>query len=80
MTVAAGKPTRAEALKYYRRAVEHFELEVRQYERVERVTGHDGAFIVHTVDSEGAAAEISHEENCSRHGILRSSEFSGCAR
>jgi bacillithiol disulfide reductase len=53
MTVAAGKPTRVEALKYYRRAVEHFELEVRQYERVEQVTGHDGAFIVHTVDSEG---------------------------
>jgi thioredoxin reductase (NADPH) len=53
MTVASGKPTRAEALKYYRRAVEHFGLEVRQYERVERVTGHDGAFIVHTVDSPG---------------------------
>ena len=53
MTVAAGKPTRAEALKYYRRAVEHFGLEVRQYERVERLTGHDGAFTVHTVDSQG---------------------------
>src|SRR5271163_3285693 len=53
MTVAAGKPTRAEALKYYRRAVEHFEVEVRQYERVERVSGHDGAFIVHTLDAEG---------------------------
>ncbi len=53
MTVAAGKPTRAEALKYYRRAVEHFEMEVRQYERVARVTGHEGAFVVHTVDSQG---------------------------
>jgi thioredoxin reductase (NADPH) len=53
MTVAAGKPTRVEALKYYRRAVEHFELEVHQYERVERVSGHDGAFVVHTVDSHG---------------------------
>jgi len=53
MTVAAGKPTRAEALKYYRRAVEHFGIEVHQYARVERVTGHDGAFIVHTVDAQG---------------------------
>jgi thioredoxin reductase (NADPH) len=53
MTVAAGKPTRAEALKYYRRAVEHFELEVHQYETVERVGGHDGEFVVHTVDSQG---------------------------
>src|SRR6202050_1236061 len=43
MTVAAGKPTRAEALKYYRRAVEHFGIEVRQNEQVEGVTGHDGA-------------------------------------
>jgi len=52
MTTTGGKPTRVEALKYYRRAVEHFELEVHQYERVERVTGHDGAFVVHTVDSQ----------------------------
>jgi thioredoxin reductase (NADPH) len=55
MTTAGGKPTRAEALKYYRRAVEHFELEVKQYERVSRVEGKDGAFTVHTTDSSGAA-------------------------
>jgi thioredoxin reductase (NADPH) len=55
MTIASGKPTRAEALKYYRRAVEHYGLEVHQYERVGGVTGHDGAFIVHTVDSQGQA-------------------------
>jgi thioredoxin reductase (NADPH) len=55
MTTAGGKPTRAEALKYYRRAVEHFELEVKQYERVERVEGKDGAFTVHTTDRSGAA-------------------------
>jgi len=53
MTVAAGKPTRSEALKYYRRAVEHFALDVHQYERVERVTGHDGAFAVHITDVQG---------------------------
>jgi thioredoxin reductase (NADPH) len=55
MTVASGKPTRAEALKYYRRAVEHFGIEVRQYELVERLSGHDGAFIVHTTDMHGQA-------------------------
>jgi thioredoxin reductase (NADPH) len=50
MTTAAGKPTRAEALKYYRRAVEHFGIEVRQYEKVERIEGKDEAFTVHTTD------------------------------
>ncbi len=55
MTTAGGKPTRAEALKYYRRAVEHFELAVKQYERVNRVEGKDEAFTVHTTDRSGAA-------------------------
>jgi thioredoxin reductase (NADPH) len=50
MTTAGGKPTRAEALKYYRRAVEHYEIEVRQYERVDSIYGHDGAFMVQTHD------------------------------
>ena len=57
MTISGGKPTRGEALKYYRRAVEHYGIEVRQYERVEEITGHDGAFVVHTHDKEGAALE-----------------------
>ena len=48
MTVAGGKPTRVEAVKYYRRAVEHYEIPVRLYEAVEAITGHDGAFIVRT--------------------------------
>jgi thioredoxin reductase (NADPH) len=53
MTIADGKPTRAEALKYYRRAVEHFQLEVHQYEQVERIAGHDDTFTVHTTDRLG---------------------------
>jgi thioredoxin reductase (NADPH) len=53
MTTAGGKPTRAEALKYYRRAVEHFEVEVRQYEKVDRIEGKDEAFTVHTTDQSG---------------------------
>jgi thioredoxin reductase (NADPH) len=54
MTISGGKPTRGEALKYYRRAVEHYGIEVRQFERVEGITGHDGAFVVHTRDKESS--------------------------
>jgi bacillithiol disulfide reductase len=46
MTTLGGKPTRAEALKYYRRAAEHYRIEVAQYQRVEKISGHDGAFSV----------------------------------
>jgi len=44
------KPTRSEALEYYRKVAEHYELDIRQYETVERVTGSDGDFTVHTID------------------------------
>ncbi len=44
------KPTRNEALEYYRQVAAHYKLDVRQYHRVERVTGADGDFSVHTVD------------------------------
>ncbi len=48
MVAAGEKPTRSEALKYYRKAAEHYSLELRLYENVTRVEGHDGAFTVHT--------------------------------
>ena len=54
MTISAGKPTRVEALKYYRRAVEHYGIELRLYERVERIDGKEGAFVVHTRHDSGA--------------------------
>jgi thioredoxin reductase (NADPH) len=44
------KPTREEALEYYRKVAQHYKLEVRQYERVERVEGSDGDFRVQTRD------------------------------
>ncbi len=50
MTSLGEKPTRTEALKYYRRVAEYFKLEIRQYERVLRIDGDDGAFFVHTED------------------------------
>ena len=50
MTSLHDKPNRTEALKYYRRVAEHFHLEIRQYERVDRIAGGDGAFQVFTTD------------------------------
>src|SRR5256884_3695930 len=50
---AAEKPTRVEALKYYRKAAEHYELELRLFERVIYVDGNDGNFTVVTETEEG---------------------------
>ncbi len=47
------KPNRSEALEYYRKVAEHYGLDVRQYETVERVEGGDGDFTVHTTDRFG---------------------------
>jgi thioredoxin reductase (NADPH) len=53
MTCATEKPTRVDALKYYRKTAEHFQLELRLYEAVTKVEGHDGQFIVHTQKDNG---------------------------
>ncbi len=47
------KPTRNEALEYYRKVAEHYELELRQYQTVTAITGEDGDFSVSTVDQFG---------------------------
>jgi len=44
------KPTRNEALEYYRKVSEHYRLDVRAYQTVERVKGRDLDFEVHTRD------------------------------
>jgi thioredoxin reductase (NADPH) len=56
MTCATEKPTRVDALKYYRKTVEHFDLDLRLYEAVTTVEGHDGDFIVHTRRENGESA------------------------
>ncbi len=48
LTTSGEKPTRLEALKYYRKTAEHYGLELRLYERVERIEGSDGNFRVAT--------------------------------
>ncbi len=47
------KPTRHEALEYYRKVAEHYKLDVRQYERVESVSGSDGQFQLRTANLHG---------------------------
>jgi thioredoxin reductase (NADPH) len=42
------KPNRIEALKYYRRVADSYQLRVHQYEKVTRVAGADWAFTVHS--------------------------------
>ncbi len=44
------KPNRNEALEYYRKVAERFELDIRQYLNVDSVEGEDGDFRVHTTD------------------------------
>src|SRR5437016_14264109 len=53
LVCAAEKPTRNEALKYYRKAAEHYAVDVRLFERVWRGDGPDGNFTVVTRTGEG---------------------------
>jgi thioredoxin reductase (NADPH) len=50
MTSLNEKPNRHEALKYYRRVADHFKLNIHDYERVNNISGEDGAFQVFTSD------------------------------
>jgi len=47
------KPTRNEALEYYRKVAMHYQLDVRAYQRVQQVSGADLDFTVRTVDTFG---------------------------
>jgi thioredoxin reductase (NADPH) len=50
---AQPKPSRQEALEYYRKVADFYRLDVRQYHAVVRVEGADGAFLVHCTDRLG---------------------------
>jgi bacillithiol disulfide reductase len=58
MTSLNEKPGRTEALKYYRRVAEHYQLNIHQYERVVRITGDDGEYHVETSKTEYLARKI----------------------
>jgi thioredoxin reductase (NADPH) len=51
------KPTRNEALEYYRKVAMFYKLDVRPYQRVEQVTGQDLDFTVRTADEFGRICE-----------------------
>ncbi len=51
------KPNRNEALEYYRKVAEHYKLDLRQYENVDRVDGANGNFTVHTTDRFGRSLQ-----------------------
>jgi thioredoxin reductase (NADPH) len=51
------KPSRSEALEYYRKVTEHYRLDVRQYETVDSVSGSNGNFTVHTTDRFGRTTQ-----------------------
>jgi thioredoxin reductase (NADPH) len=44
------KPSRNEALEYYRKVAEHYQLEMRLYQNVSSLTGEDGDFAITTID------------------------------
>ena len=51
------KPTRQEALEYYRKVTEHYQLDVRQYQPVLKIEGSDNHFLVHTTNLHGHRCE-----------------------
>jgi thioredoxin reductase (NADPH) len=52
------KPTRNEALEYYRQVAAYYKLDIRQYHRVDEVNGADGDFIVKTTDRFGRQSAL----------------------
>ena len=53
-TIPDSKPSRREALAYYRFVVEHHGVDVRQYEEVLEVTGAEGDFRIRTRKADGS--------------------------
>jgi thioredoxin reductase (NADPH) len=58
MTSLNEKPGRTEALKYYRRVADHYQLNIHQYERVLSIHGEDGDFEVRSSRGEYRARKI----------------------
>lgn len=52
------KPTRKEALEYYRRVAEHFKLPIHLYEDVQSLSGTDGDFTITTDKGEYKAKKV----------------------
>ncbi len=59
MSTAGDKPTRSEALKYYRKAAEFYQLDVRLYEEVAEIERQASGFTVHTRMANGTRGRYS---------------------
>lgn len=57
-TIPESKPTRREALAYYRFVVDHFGMDVRQYQEVLEITGGHGDFRVRTRRMDGTEETV----------------------
>ncbi len=56
--ISEAKPSRRDALTYYRAVVKHFGITVQQYERVEAIEGSSPEFVVRTRRRNGGAGAI----------------------
>lgn len=56
-TIPDAKPSRREALAYYRKVVEYWDLDVRQYEEVLDISGEEGDFTVTTRTATGQTCQ-----------------------
>jgi thioredoxin reductase (NADPH) len=57
-TIPESKPTRREALAYFRRVVKEHALDVRQYEEVTSISGAEGGFTLRTKAMSGAERDV----------------------
>jgi thioredoxin reductase (NADPH) len=53
-TIPTDRPTRRDALAYYRFVVRHWNIDVHQYEAVDEIAGAEGDFAVHTRRRDGS--------------------------
>jgi thioredoxin reductase (NADPH) len=77
--VSSEKPSRRDALAYYRAIVRHFALDVHQYERVTRLEPHDGGFVVHATTLEGESVTTRTRNVCVATGYFGSPNYLGVA-
>lgn len=71
-TIPEKNPSRQEALVYYRRVVQHFGMDIRQYQEVTGVEGSEGDFILRTRTGAGEEKEVA-----ARYLVMATGGFQG---
>ena len=77
--VSTDKPSRRDALSYYRAIVRHFAIDVHQYERVMRLERADAGFVVHSETLEGEPRTTRARNVCVATGYFGSPNHLGVA-